>query len=171
MFLVAVMSKPEKSNSQTVLRSAPSPDAFDLGSLLGYRLQRLSASIGALAQQESMAVAGLTLPEYRVLVVLQSHGEGGVAGLQRAMLIDKAWISRTLASLSTKKFVSVKPDPNDARRTLFYLTSKGERAASDLIARAIERQKRILRDFSAKEVQQFLSYLERVQSNVEPDTQ
>ncbi|MDE2456758.1 MAG: winged helix-turn-helix transcriptional regulator [Burkholderiales bacterium] len=142
--------------------------AFELGSLLGYRLQRLSAAIAALAQQESMEVGGLSLPEYRVLVVLQSQGETGVVALQRAMLIDKAWISRTLASLSDKKLVACEADPHDARRTRFRLTAKGQRTATALVERAFKRQERILAGFSAKEVQQLMAQLDRIQANVEP---
>jgi DNA-binding MarR family transcriptional regulator len=153
---------------------APAPatqpvHAFDLASLLGYRLQRLSSAIGALAQQESLEVSGLSLPEYRVLVVLQNLGVAGVVALQKAMLIDKAWISRTLASLVQKKLVTSQADAGDARRTLFRATAKGERAAEALMERAFQRQERILQGFSAKEVQQLLTYLDRIQANVEPD--
>src|SRR3546814_2703037 len=63
---------------------------FRLESLLGFRLQRLSSAVGSLAQQESQALAGLSLPEYRVLVVLHSLGASGVTALQQIMLIDKA---------------------------------------------------------------------------------
>jgi len=149
--------------------STPQPvHAFDLRSLLGYRLQRLSSAIGALAQQESLEVCGLSLPEYRVLVVLQNLGEAGVVALQKAMLIDKAWISRTLTSLAAKKLVTSQADANDARRTLFRVTAKGQRAAEALMERAFKRQERILQGFSAKEVQQLLAFLDRVQVNVEP---
>src|SRR5687767_1434999 len=106
---------------------APRADAenFDLGSLLGYRLLRLSNSLGDLANREAEEVAGLSLPEYRVLVVMHSKGASGVVALQQAMLIDKAWISRTLTSLGEKGLVASKPDPGDARRTVFTLTSRG----------------------------------------------
>lgn len=142
---------------------------FDLGELLGYRLLRLSTSVGNLAAREADEVAGLTLPEYRVLAVLHSRGPSGVVALQQAMLIDKAWISRTLSGLATKMLVVSDPDPDDARRTVFSVTAKGRRSAEALIERALERQQRILRGLAREEVKQLMSLLRRVQENVDND--
>src|SRR3546814_2988243 len=97
---------------------------FRLESLLGFRLQRLSSAVGSLAQQESQALAGLSLPEYRVLVVLHSLGASGVTALQQIMLIDKAWVSRTLSSLTEKKMVNSEAEPSDARRKVFKDTKE-----------------------------------------------
>lgn len=140
---------------------------FDLGSLLGYRLLRLSSSIGALADREAGEAAGLSLPEYRVLAVLSGHGAMGVVAMQQAMRIDKAWISRTLARLAVKGLVVSRPDPRDARRTVFRLTAAGKRAAELLIARALERQRRILRGLQPREVEQLMDLLARIQRNVD----
>jgi DNA-binding MarR family transcriptional regulator len=141
--------------------------AFDLGSLLGYRLLRLSTALGHLADREAQEAAGLTLPEYRVLVILHSHGPSGVSALQQALLIDKAWISRTLASLVAKKLVVSNPDVVDARRTVFRVTPDGARSAVALIDKALARQKRILRGLARSEVDQLLDVLGRIQSNVD----
>jgi DNA-binding MarR family transcriptional regulator len=107
----------------------PAAPDFDLGSLLGYRLLRLSTSVGNLADREAREVAGLTLPEYRVLAILHSRGPAGVVALQQAMLIDKAWISRTLTSLVAKRLVVSEPDAADARRTVYSATPEGQGAA------------------------------------------
>lgn len=141
--------------------------SFDLGSLLGYRLLRLSSSIGALADREAGEAAGLSLPEYRVLVVLHSHRALGVVAMQQVMRIDKAWISRTLARLAEKGLVISRPDPTDARRTVFRLTAAGRRSAELLIERALERQRRILRGLRPREVEQLMDLLARVQRNVD----
>lgn len=139
---------------------------FELGELLGYQLLRLSNSIGNLADREAEEVAGLTLPEYRVLVVLHSRGPSGVAGLQQVILIDKAWISRTLTGLTAKTLVVSEADPADARRTVFSVTVKGKRAADALIERAIERQERIMRGLTREETKQLMNFLSRIQENI-----
>lgn len=144
-----------------------SDTALELTELLGYRLNRLSVAIGQRAALDAGAIAGLTLPEYRVTVALMSRGPLGVAGLQQAMLIDKAWISRTLASLSRKGLVESFDDPTDGRRTTFRLSRDGRRAASALIARARQRQERILRGFDDRERSRLFALLERVQRNVD----
>jgi DNA-binding MarR family transcriptional regulator len=147
----------------------PEESAFDLTSLLGYRLLRLSTSIGNLAGREATEVAGLTLPEYRVLVVLHSRGPSGVVALQQAMLIDKAWISRTLASLVKKLLVASRAEATDARRTLYSVTPTGQRAAQALIEQSLARQKRLMRGVTAEESRLFLRLLKKVQANVDSE--
>jgi DNA-binding MarR family transcriptional regulator len=140
---------------------------FDITNLLGYRMSRLSAAIGQAADKDAGRLAGLGLPEYRVLVVLATSEPQGVAGLQEAMLIDKAWISRTLGKLVDKAMVVSTPDENDARRTLFSLTAKGRRAAKALIERATQRQELILRGISDVDRKTLIELLSRVQKNVD----
>ena len=119
--------------------------------------------------QNGREVAGLTLPEYGVLVVVHTRNGSGVVALQREINIDKAWISPTLSSLVTKNLVVSEPDPDDARRTVFKATPRGKRAVEALVERAIERQKRILRGFTTEDVKQLMDYLARVQENVDPE--
>lgn len=140
---------------------------FDITSLLGYRMSRLSAAIGQEADKDAGRVAGLGLPEYRVLVVLSTSEPQGVAGLQEAMLIDKAWISRTLGKLVDKGMAVSATDENDARRTLFSLTAKGRRAAKALIDRAVQRQELILHGISDLDRKRLVELLSRIQENVD----
>lgn len=140
---------------------------FDITSLLGYHMSRLSVAIGQEADRDAVRIAGLGLAEYRVLVVLASTGPQGVAGLQEAMLIDKAWISRTLAKLVEKGLAVSAADENDARRTFFSLTSKGRRVAKELIERAKLRQELILRGITEHDRKLLVELLSRVQENVD----
>jgi DNA-binding MarR family transcriptional regulator len=141
--------------------------SFDITRLLGYRLARLSAAIGQAADRDAGTLAGLGLPEYRVMVVLASSEPQGVVGLQEAMLIDKAWISRTLGKLVDKGMVTSAGDDNDARRTLFSLTAKGRQAAKALIDQATQRQELILRGINDRDRQKLVELLSRVQENVD----
>lgn len=140
---------------------------FDVTSLLGYRMSRLSVAIEQAADRDAALVAGLSLPEYRVMAVLESTGQQGVAALQETMLIDKAWISRTLGKLVNKGLAISAPDANDARRTLFSLTTKGQRATHDLIERANKRQELILRGINEHDRKYLMELLSRVQENVD----
>lgn len=156
--------------STPMISAMPAPNdqtSFDITSLLGYRMSRLSAAIGQAADKDAGKLAGLGLPEYRVLVVLASSEPQGVAGLQEAMLIDKAWISRTLGKLVDKGMAVSAADENDARRTIFRLTAKGRRAAKALIDRAAQRQELILRGISDPDRKRLVELLSRVQENVD----
>ena len=144
-----------------------SNNAFELHELVGYRMARLSASIGNLAEHEAMETAGLTLPEYRVLVVLDTSGPCGVTALQNLMRIDKAWISRSLAKLVEKSLAVSNMDAYDGRRSIYKVTSAGHAAAQALINRALARQKTIYAGFSIEEKMQIDTLLERLQHNVD----
>lgn len=152
-----------KSADRNTLKSG----SFELASLLGYRLVRLSSSIGAMAEREAQRVAGLSLPEYRVLTVLYSRGAMGVVALEKTMLIDRAWISRTLNKLTQKKLVVSQSDDVDGRRSQFFVTSQGEEAARTLIDSSLKRQKRIYDGLATEEVKMLESLLSRVQDNVD----
>jgi DNA-binding MarR family transcriptional regulator len=140
---------------------------MELTELLGYRINRLSAAMGRQAERDAQAIAGLTLAEYRISAVLLLGGPQGVAHLEQTTLIDKAWISRTLARLISKKIVRSRSDPADGRRTVFALTPRGRRAAATLIEHSRQRQARFLRGLSPRECDQLIALLERVQRNVE----
>ncbi|MBL8380019.1 MAG: winged helix-turn-helix transcriptional regulator [Burkholderiales bacterium] len=103
------------------------------------------------------------------MVVLRSRGPAGVVALQQIMLIDKAWISRTISSLVAKGLVAAAADPADARRTSFSVTPKGRRAADALIERAFKRQGRVLRGLTQAEAGHLMALLARIQENVDQE--
>ncbi len=156
-----------RSKHDAAAEAAAGSDRFDLGSLLGYHLQRLAGSLASLAQREVEELAGVTLPEYRILAILHSAGPAGVVALQQALFIDKAWISRTVAKLQERGLVSPSSDPADARRTLLRLTPNGERVAVLLTERSLQRQARVLKDLSPTEIQQFYALVARIQRGVD----
>ena len=140
---------------------------FSLNELLGYRLTHLAASIGTLAEREARSTAGLTLPEYRVLIALSAQGPLGVSDLQRLMQIDKAWVSRNLAKLVARQLISAQHHEHDGRRSLYATTPTGEEAARELIRKALDRQQRVLAGFDEKEKATLVDMLSRLQHNVD----
>jgi DNA-binding MarR family transcriptional regulator len=155
-----------KAQARTVAHAPDTDGALLLNDLLGHRLMRLSAAIEHLADQDAGHVADLSLPEYRVLIVLLGKGPLGVAGLRALMSIDKAWISRTLGKLAEKGLVDSNPDKQDGRRTTYRLTAAGRRAAASLTKRAAKREEQIFSGFEARDRSRLIAMLDRVQSNV-----
>lgn len=151
----------------TKQQDLPKAPAFPLNELLGYRMARLSASIGTLAEREAQATAGLTLPEYRLLAVLSSYGPHGVSGLQKRLRLDKAWISRSLAKLLAKKLVSTRDHESDARRRVYSVTAMGEQIAGELIQKALARQARLMSGFSEDDITALFTLLNRLQQNAD----
>lgn len=163
----AAQARQAQAQKQAPAPSPTEPQRFDLGRLLGYHLQRLAGSLAGLAQQEVESLAGVSLPEYRILAILHSTGPCGVVALQQALFIDKAWISRTVTKLQERGLVSPSSDPADARRTVLRLTTRGERAAALLTERSLQRQARVLRDLTPAEIEQFYQLVGRIQRGVD----
>lgn len=155
------------TSARTVARVNEADSAQSFDNMLGHRLTRLSSAIEQLAEREAARAAELSLPEYRVLIVLLDKGPLGVAGLQSVLQIDKAWISRTLTRLSGKGLVDSAADKTDARRTSYRLTAQGRRTATSLMKRATKREEQILDGVEGKDRARFLSVLDRIEQNVE----
>ena len=160
-------ASPRKSSARPASSAdaAASTASFELNRLFGFLLHRLSASFATLAAQDALELAGLSLAEYRTLTVLASQGGMGVVALCRAMLVDKAWVSRTLARLVEKGLVLSNATADDARRTTYAVTASGRTLARRLIKRSLERQARFLEGLSAAEVRQLMDLLGRLQDN------
>jgi DNA-binding MarR family transcriptional regulator len=160
------MATSDKS-SKAVARGNESDKPQSVDEMMDHRLNRLSAALERLVEQDARRAAELSLPEYRVLTTLLSQGPLGVAGLQSLMQIDKAWISRTLSRLADKGLVDSSADDTDARRTSYRLTAQGRRTATSLMKRAVKREEQILGGIEGKDRARLLSLLDRVQENVE----
>lgn len=137
-----------------------------LGELLGFRLSRLSGKFARLADRDAQQLAGLSLPEYRVLVLLDALKGAGVIALQDAMSIDKAWVSRTLGKLLARKLVRQQPDTTDGRRISYQVTDAGRQVADRLFRQAVIRHGKFYEGFSAEEQETLISLLDRVEANV-----
>jgi DNA-binding MarR family transcriptional regulator len=142
------------------------PTAQDVTQLIGYQLLTLSNRIGLKAEKQSREQVGLSLPEYRVLTLVCSQGEVSVSSVCTLLTIDKAWVSRTLTKLMSKKLVSVTNDVNDARRTVYSPTSEGLDKCQRLIALARQRQTELLEGFTLLEKAQLVSMMERMRQNL-----
>jgi DNA-binding MarR family transcriptional regulator len=156
-----------ENSSRSVARGNDSDKPQSIVEMIDHRLARLSSAIEQLAENEARRAAELSLPEYRVLTVLQDKGPLGVAGLQSLMQIDKAWISRTLSRLADKGLVDSSADDTDARRTSYRLTAQGRRTATSLMKRAVKREEQILAGVEGKDRARLFSLLDRVQQNID----
>lgn len=132
-----------------------------------YRLLALTNSLGRSAGRDFSAEVGLTVPEWRVLSVLGSHGVLSLAGLTRILAVDKGWVSRTVAQLERRGLVSRTPDPEDERLFALALTHEGVQMHLRGSRVSIRRQKELEAAFSEEELAALYDALARLQSVAE----
>ncbi|GAA2260486.1 putative transcriptional regulator, MarR family protein [Streptomyces ruber] len=82
--------------------------------------------------------AALTAPEVDMLIPLRHATEPMIArGLAEHLGLSRAGVSKTLAKLERRGFVSRTPNPADRRAALVTVTPAGARAVDDLFPRQL----------------------------------
>jgi DNA-binding MarR family transcriptional regulator/GNAT superfamily N-acetyltransferase len=86
--------------------------------------------------REGLLGSEFPLPEARLLYELGQRQRCTATQLGADLDLDAGYLSRLLQSLRKRGFVTAKPSPEDARRSLLSLTAKGRRAFSTLDSRS-----------------------------------
>lgn len=107
------------------------PSIPELDAHLAQLLERIG-EVGRALRWKQAVEEGLSPLQIRILGFLADHDDEsvGVARLAEELLVSKPTISDSVKLLAEKKFVSRKPDKNDARSHALHLTAQGERHVS-----------------------------------------
>jgi DNA-binding MarR family transcriptional regulator len=143
----------------------PAP-RIDLDRFLSYRLSVISARWAAATGRFYRRRFGLALREWRVLAVLPSVGAAAVTDVVRRTAVDKAGVSRALASLQRRGLVQRLPSKQDARRAEVRLTARGRALLRRLAPAALARQAALKGAFSAAELRSFFALLDKLERRV-----
>ena len=96
-------------------------------------------------------LAGLSSVEFGLVASLGRRPPMSVATLAEAVGMDKGQISRALTGLVSRKLVSRAANPRDNLEVLVCLTRTGLIAHETIVAGALERNQRLLEQFSKEE--------------------
>jgi len=127
-------------------------DDFALQDFLPFLLNRAAeeSSMGFQAQYKDRY--GMLRTEWRVLFHLGIYGRMTAKEISERAKIHKTKISRAVAKLAERRFVSRNRDENDRRAEHLSLTSAGEAAYRDLRAVAKSYDAKLVVQFSAEEI-------------------
>lgn len=101
--------------------------AFD--QLIPARIHKISDLLEEVARIMLGDTHGLGFTETRILAYLAENGSASVIDISRDLRVDKAWISRRLSALVSKRLIAKQPDGSDSRAILASLTDEGKLAA------------------------------------------
>lgn len=130
-----------KGNIAMAIADSPQRTRHDrpLQHLLSFRLSRVQAKLNAQATKILKTNGGLTLVQWRILVMMQTIGETTVGQIARETQFDKALISRTAQTLVTQGLVEMRTGDKDHRKHMLTMTEAGQsvldRAAPHMVAR------------------------------------
>ena len=110
---------------------------------------------------------GVGIIEWRMLSVLSIEGKLSANAICERIDLDKAAASRSVKVLLDNGLVTTEVDPQDSRKHLLDLTPAGEALHDRILAVALKRQDRLLRELSREEVKTLLSLLKRLSDGLE----
>jgi DNA-binding MarR family transcriptional regulator len=84
------------------------------------------------AYQKHLQSAGLTYPQYLVMLVLWEHLALSVSEIGELLFLDSGTLTPLLKRLETAGHIKRKRSPEDERRVMVELTSKGKQLKSKL---------------------------------------
>ncbi|QPF82072.1 MarR family transcriptional regulator [Bradyrhizobium genosp. L] len=107
-------------------------------------------------------LTGLSSVEFGLVASLGRRPPMSVVRLAEAVGMDKGQISRALAELVARKLVAKAPNPRDNRETLISLTKAGLAAHDAIVAGAQQRNRRLLEQFSPRDLEVLLGHIEQL---------
>lgn len=138
-------------------RETPTP----LTGLVAFRLIHLADTISRAATLVFEKQFGLNNSELRAMIALRDMQPLTIAQLSRAGHIDKAWVSRSVASLLDRGLVSREAHPTDQRMALIRLTPTGLDLTRTFEPVAHARQKRLLAGLSQRDAFRVIDLLQK----------
>ncbi len=138
-----------------------------LREFLPYLLSITSNAVSGRIALEYRQRFGLSVPEWRVMAVLGDSGPLTQRDLTRLTLMDKVAVNRACKVLEERDLVARQPNEQDGRSHLLELTADGTRMHDEIMPLALEMERRLFSNFTAEEVAQFRSLLERVRGEVD----
>ena len=140
--------------------------ALDLSVYLPHHLTVIANRWARGSSRIYLARFGVGVNEWRIMSMIAV--EPGVSAHRAGQVtaVDKAVVSRTLKVLEGRGLVTVTQDPDDNRKTALRLTPAGFALHDEIVAVALERQRRLLEGFSEAEIAQLTDFALRMVANL-----
>ncbi len=129
----------------------PDQNQFDLQDFLPYLLNQAAEESSLGFQQVYKGRYGMLRTEWRVLFHLGIYGQMTAREIGRRSKMHKTKISRAVAKLSERRYLTRTRDEADRRLEYLELTTAGMRAYRDLREVALEYNAGLLEQFSEEE--------------------
>ncbi|WP_372890582.1 MarR family winged helix-turn-helix transcriptional regulator [Rhodosalinus sp.] len=142
-------------------------DDFDLQEFLPYLLNQAAEESSLAFQQIYKRRYGMLRTEWRVLFHLGIYGALTAGEIGARARIHKTKVSRAVARLEARRFLTRTTDTADRRRETLRLTAQGEAAYRDLRAVARDYDARLVAEFPAEEAALLRRMLRRLATSEE----
>ena len=132
------------SNSSDPATDAEVPQPRELNQFLTYRVVRVHHALNAQAVAVLDRVAGITLPQWRVLAMVGSGMATTARDIAKKSIIDPAMISRTVHGLEEAGHMTTSRPDSDRRVLEITLTETGREVYERILPHMQARQQSLL---------------------------
>jgi DNA-binding MarR family transcriptional regulator len=116
--------------------------------------------------KQALKSVGLTIPQWRVVAVLNSFDGLSFTEIQELTVIDQPTLSRTVDQMAKRDIVVRASRPDDARFAVVSLTAKGREMYNAVWPVAWNAYALGVRGLSGEEQEQFAQILKRILTNL-----
>ena len=128
----------------------------------GYAIARLARLVARNATRRVADVLGLTLAEWRVLLVLEENGEDPLDEVARRALLEASHASVAATGLRRRGLIDRSIHPRDRRRVRLRRTPAGTRAVEQYLAETAAERRALWGVLSATERRELVQLLDRL---------
>ncbi|QDC09974.1 winged helix-turn-helix transcriptional regulator [Oceanicola sp. D3] len=125
--------------------------SFDLTDFLPYLLNQAAEAASLDFQREYKARYGMLRTEWRVLFHLGRYGDMSARDIVERAMIHKTKVSRAVAALEERRFLTRREVEEDRRREVLSLTAQGREAFTELTSLAEAHDAALLEGVSAED--------------------
>ena len=135
-----------------------------LDQFVTFRLLRLTNQLNRQAVRILAQHAGLRLPEWRCLAIIDAYGPQQVNQIAARLSADKGLISRSLASLEGSGHIKMARGAVDRRQVRVSLTAAGKKVVARMMPIMRQRQEHLLAALPERQRADFYRKIDKLQA-------
>ncbi len=141
-------------------------EAFILQRFLPYRLVNTAEKTSLALSRIYSEQFDLSIPEWRIMATLGAEEVLTAKQLSERTQMNKVTVSRAIARLSDKKYLTKADDPADGRVVYLGLSSAGKGIYKKIVPRAMAWEEQLTENLSKQELEQLHSLLSKLQQRL-----
>ncbi|RVU85629.1 MarR family transcriptional regulator [Leucothrix sargassi] len=142
-------------------------DEFSFSSFFPYQVRVFYMAVTNKVRETYATSHGLSVNEWRVMVVLNEHKYVTAKDVVKYSSITKVNVSRGVSDLEKRGYIERHADPIDRRAVLLCLTAKGKKAMAQLVPRVLEVERQALEGLTESERDTLVRLMEKVRLNAD----
>jgi len=129
-----------------------------------FKLARLQNNLNAQATALLKARAGLTLVEWRLIILLRMYENASMTELSGHAQMDKGQLSRKIKSMVAKGLLRVETNKDDQRVQHIQITDAALQISKEMLPTMERRQALLLAEVSEADLETFYAVMEKIEA-------